>query len=169
MPKGIDAIIRSGATCRQIGEKRAMTEERSEYDTKRRDLSTSPDVSARDELIVEVLRQHGPEGALVELADRVIAASRAWQEARKYRVKLAIERNRARRWSALWKRAAKLNRQACLSSLLPGVNRIWHKRGWFYRRPVKVVYEDDLVHFCGQCGRPMEIVRPGKWQCSHCE
>jgi len=30
-------------------------------------------------------------------------------------------------------------------------------------------YEDDLDHYCGDCGRKMQIVRPGKWQCPICE
>ena len=28
---------------------------------------------------------------------------------------------------------------------------------------------DDLPHFCGVCHRPLEHVRPGKWQCNSCE
>jgi len=31
------------------------------------------------------------------------------------------------------------------------------------------IYEDDLTHFCGQCGTPLQHVRPGKWQCPECE
>ena len=30
-------------------------------------------------------------------------------------------------------------------------------------------YDDDLDHYCGDCGRKMQIVRPGKWQCPICE
>ena len=31
------------------------------------------------------------------------------------------------------------------------------------------VYEDDLQHYCGTCQKPMQHVRPGKWQCNYCE
>jgi hypothetical protein len=27
------------------------------------------------------------------------------------------------------------------------------------------VYEDELEHTCGACGKPLQAVRPGKYQC----
>jgi hypothetical protein len=32
-----------------------------------------------------------------------------------------------------------------------------------------IVYEEDLLHTCGDCGAELEIVRPGKYQCPNCE
>lgn len=32
-----------------------------------------------------------------------------------------------------------------------------------------VYYDDDLPHYCGDCGHKLQLVRPGKWQCDHCE
>ena len=80
----------------------------------------------------------------------------------------------ARAWAKAWKAKAKFDRTAWLNSLLPGIAKAWHKRKWRYRRPVaahltRVVYEDDMIHHCGQCGALLQIVRPGKWQCPGCE
>jgi hypothetical protein len=33
----------------------------------------------------------------------------------------------------------------------------------------QVFYEEDLAHTCGKCGNELEIVRPGSYQCNHCE
>jgi len=30
-------------------------------------------------------------------------------------------------------------------------------------------FNDDEVGWCGECGAPMQLVRPGKHQCIHCE
>ena len=29
--------------------------------------------------------------------------------------------------------------------------------------------EDELDHYCGECGHHLQLVRPGKWQCPRCE
>ena len=32
---------------------------------------------------------------------------------------------------------------------------------------VGAVYEEDCIHKCGDCGEPLQIVRPGKYQCAN--
>jgi hypothetical protein len=32
-----------------------------------------------------------------------------------------------------------------------------------------VIYEEDLLHVCADCGSELQIVRPGKYQCVVCE
>ena len=34
-----------------------------------------------------------------------------------------------------------------------------------YRRRERRLAYEDLVHTCGDCGRQLQIVRPGKYQC----
>lgn len=36
-------------------------------------------------------------------------------------------------------------------------------------RPFLDYHNQDSIEFCGDCGYPMEVVRPGKTQCRFCE
>lgn len=36
-------------------------------------------------------------------------------------------------------------------------------------RFLPAILNEDLPHYCGDCGARLDIVRPGKWQCPNCE
>lgn len=36
-------------------------------------------------------------------------------------------------------------------------------------QPVRVYLAEEFEHRCGDCGNELQIVRPGKYQCVHCE
>lgn len=38
-----------------------------------------------------------------------------------------------------------------------------------YKDKERFYAEDDQQVRCGECGKPMQHVRPGKWQCDNCE
>lgn len=50
----------------------------------------------------------------------------------------------------------------------PSIRRVYEKiHGALYAKATFVEYPEelDVEVRCGKCGKPMEAVRPGKWQC----
>lgn len=56
-------------------------------------------------------------------------------------------------------------------AILIGMN-IWQWRefkSWMMHHAVIVEDGDEMDRYCADCGRPLQAVRPGKWQCPKCE
>ena len=48
------------------------------------------------------------------------------------------------------------------------------RSNWYIRhlrkcRAAPTIDEAELFHICGVCGQALQLVRPGKYQCVHCE
>ena len=118
-------------------------------------LSTSPDE-------LEQLRQQAKAVLAItaNLMERLNERDIQLEQEEELHNKTIAERDEARRYAAGLQAALDRAKQREFTIL-----------GWLQERltGTDVIYEDDLPHYCGDCGTELQHVRPGKWQCDVCQ
>lgn len=108
-------------------------------------------------------------GANHRLNERVRKLDYALRQCQEDKALLETQRDGARSWARNL-----LGRAENLDWLVERIGASWREDVAELKKELDEVkngeiYEDELEHHCGQCGRMLEIVRPGKWQCPDCE
>lgn len=109
------------------------------------------------------------EGANYRLNKRVREQDYALKQCEEDKALAETQRDGARSWARNL-----LGRAENLDWLVERIGASWREDVAELKKELDEVkngeiYEDELEHHCGQCGRMLEIVRPGKWQCPDCE